>query len=454
MRVYIKTFGCPSNIYEGEIIENILSEAGHQITIDGDFDAIVINMCSVKGPSVNSAVRLAKQNSDKIVVVSGCIMENEVDKFPDYCGFVHSYCSHLITNAIESVRKGKSVRFFDRPKNLNDRLVPCRASNLISVVPINTGCNGICSYCSVRIVKGKLVSYPKKLVLSRVRSAIDGGTKEVWITSQDVAAYGMDSRSSTKDESDCQDVANADDISINQGLGKNNLVDILSDIVEIPGNFFVRIGMMNLPNLKIIIKNDRNRLFAILNHPKVYKFLHLPLQSGSDHVLKDMNRGYKAHDLLSTINKFRKKIPCLTIATDMICGFPTESDADFESSLSIIEKMKPDVVNISRFWRRPGTVAYDMNQVFSHIIKERSKKMTELFKMISFQNNSEWLGWEGDVLVNEIGKNNSLIGRNISYKPIIIKNKDSDIKQGDLVKVKITQHSVYDLKGTIIEKLN
>jgi MiaB/RimO family radical SAM methylthiotransferase len=223
------------------------------------------------------------------------------------------------------------------------------------------------------------------------------GAKEVWLTSQDMACYGRD-------------------------LGLT-LADLLEEICKIDGDFLVRVGMMT-PNFASDILD---RLVKTFTHRKIFKFLHLPIQSGDNDVLKRMQRGYTVEDFSHIIASFRKALPKITIATDVICGFPNETDEAFEKTLRLIEKIKPDIVNISKFFPRPNTPAERLGpKVPPREIKERSRKMTKLAEKIATEKNQAWIGWKGQILVDEKGnKPNSWIGRNYAYKPIVVRSKDS-----------------------------
>jgi MiaB-like tRNA modifying enzyme len=240
-----------------------------------------------------------------------------------------------------------------------------------------------------------------------VRQAIKNGCKELWVTSQDNGCYGRD-------------------------IGAN-LPQLLNEIVKIKEKFFVRVGMMNPLHVKPILDD----LINAYKNQKIFKFLHLPVESGSDKILKDMRRGYRVKDFKEIVEKFRRELIQLTLSTDIIVGYPTEKEADFQKTLNLIKEIKPDIVNISKFGPRTKTEAAKLKQLSPKIVKERSKKLFEIVRGISMKNNKKWLGWEGEVLVDEIGKENSYMARNFAYKPIVIKNKEEIL--GNFVKVKIIE---------------
>jgi threonylcarbamoyladenosine tRNA methylthiotransferase CDKAL1 len=278
-------------------------------------------------------------------------------------------------------------------------------NRMISILPISYGCLGSCSYCCVRNARGRLRSYSIEDVLARLRRDLEAGAKEVWLTSQDTGAYGKD-------------------------IGEN-LIKLLDKVIEQKGEFFVRIGMMN-PNHTIEMLHE---LVEVYKHQKIYKFIHIPVQSGDNGVLRSMNRGYTVEDFKETVNAFRREIPEITLSTDIICGFPSETEEAFGKSVRFLKEIKPDVLNISKFFARPNTPAERMKPLPSHIIKERSRNIAELHRRIGLEKNRRWLRWEGSVLVNNF-KRGSWVGRNIAYKPVVLDTEREGLL-GEKVRVRI-----------------
>ena len=293
-----------------------------------------------------------------------------------------------------------------------------RKNEIIEIIPISSGCKGNCTYCLTKKARGNLQSYDPNLILKRVRKASAQGVKEIWLTSQDNGAYGLD---------------------IN-----TTLPELLKKILEIPGNHKIRLGMAN-PNF--IIKYI-DELIPIFKNKKMFKFLHIPIQSGNDEVLRRMNRKYSAKDWIEIVERFRAEIPDITIATDIICGFPGETETQFRDTIYIVEKYEPDVVNRSKFWKRPGTPAATMKQTPGSEIKKRSAWLTNSFSWVIFQKNKKWMNWEGKILINEKGKEDSWVGRNFSYRPVIVKG---NYKIGQTIKVKVLNTTTWDLRAVEIK---
>ena len=191
-------------------------------------------------------------------------------------------------------------------------------------------------------------------------------------------------------------------------------------------------------------------MFNAFSHEKIYKFLHIPVQSGNNRILKSMLRGHSIEDFKTMSYNFRKKFPLSSLSTDIIVGYPTESDEEFQDTLNLLKSTKPDIVNLSKYGARPGTKAIEMEQVPVDIINERSRLLAFVIKEISLDQNQKWLNWTGQCLVNEKGKiEGTMIGRNFAYKPIVLKT--SDVILGNIYNIKITEvHSTY-LSAKILE---
>ncbi|TRO45714.1 radical SAM protein, partial [Candidatus Bathyarchaeota archaeon] len=250
-------------------------------------------------------------------------------------------------------------------------------------------------------------SYSVDEVVERVRRDLGSGAKEIWLTSQDTACYGRDFDAS--------------------------LADLLRRLCTVEGEFFVRIGMMNPDHVLDML----DELIEAYMCSKVFKFLHLPVQSGDDRVLGLMNRHYTAQEFKTIVEAFRKKFPQLTLSTDVICGFPGESPEAFKETKRLITEVQPDIVNVSKFFSRPHTPAEKMGALHPDEVNRRSRELAELTRRLSFGKNRSWIGWEGKVLFDERGKGESLMGRNFAYKPVVVKGDTSLL--GRFVEVRVVK---------------
>ena len=337
-----------------------------------------------------------------------------MDKLEDY-SVVGPYQINEIAEVVKQTLAGNKLQITGIENNKRLNLPKIRRNNVVEIVPICAGCLGYCSYCIVKRARGSLFSYNERAIIKQIESAVKDNVKEIWLTAQDTGCYGKDI--------------------------KSNLPKLLKKILGIKGDFKIRLGMCN-PNFALEYLKD---LIKIFKHEKMFKFLHIPVQSGNDDILKKMNRKYKAKDFVKIVQTFRKNISKITIATDIICGFPGETEKQFNDSIELIKKVRPDVLNISRFWARPETIAEKMpNQLRGEETKNRSRKMNKVFDSIALEQNKKWLGWKGRVIIDEIGKDNSFVGRNYCYKPVILKGK---YKLGQKVKVEVKDVTRYDLRA-------
>jgi threonylcarbamoyladenosine tRNA methylthiotransferase CDKAL1 len=423
-RVFVRNFGCSSNVADGEVLAGCLVEAGFQlVTSESEADILIYNTCAVKGPTENRIIDTIKHApKDKKIIVAGCLPKISFERLlreAHFDGAVGPAAGREIVDAVKRVLAGEKITNLSAVKERPQLNLPTQKSNpVISILPVNYGCLGSCTYCCVILARGHLRSSSIKEVVERVKCDYSSGTKEFWITSQDTACYGRD-------------------------LG-TDLAELLEALVKVEGIFHVRVGMMT-PNL---VTEMQSRLITVFDNPKIFKFLHLPVQSGDDTVLQYMRRFYTAEEFKRTVNTFRSKFPQLTLATDVIVGFPGETEEAFQNTLKLLEEVKPDIVNVSKFFARPKTVAARMKEglVDKEETKRRSTAAAELAKRLSAERNLRWTGWSGEILIDEKGKfEGSWVGRNFAYKPIAIQSDDYML--GKTIKVNVTETSTTYLKG-------
>ena len=423
-KTHIQTHGCSINFSESEIMNGLLVKAGFETADKESADIIIINVCTVKGD--NTALREVKKTNEefpeKKIIVAGCITKAVIKNSRDIdekISFINTHNIKRICEVVEEVLQENVVELLTKEKELKLNLPKVRKNPVVGIIAILNSCNGSCSYCSVKAMKGDLLSYPSENIIKEINNCLKDGCKEIWVTSQDNASYMLE-----KDK-------------------KSKLPELLKKIIEINKEFIVRIGMMN-PNNVLLIMDE---LIDIYKNKKIFKFLHIPVQSGNDKILKLMNRKYSVNDFKEIVNRFRKEIPDITISTDIICGFPTETEQQFNDSLNLIKEIKPDILNISRFQPRADTKAAAMEQIHGNITKNRSRLLTDIFLNISRMNNERWLKWQGKILIDEKGKYDSWVGRNHAYKPVIVKG---DLSLGQEKKVEIENITSFDLRAKII----
>jgi len=424
LQVYVRNFGCSANTADSEVLAGCLTHAGFKLApSESDADVLIYNTCAVKGPTENRVINALKQApKNRKLIVAGClpvISFERLQREVRFDGAVGPSIGSGIADVVSRVLAGEKVVELSN-LNCKPKLdLPRVPSNpLISVIPVSYGCLGSCAYCCVVFARGRPRSYGIEEVIERVKSDLASGAREFWITSQDTACYGRDL--------------------------KGDLADLLVALGGVPGDFKVRVGMMT-PNM---VTDIQNRLIAAFKGEQIFKFLHLPVQSGDDQTLRRMRRFYTAAEFRGIIGAFRGAFPDLTLATDVIVGFPGETQEAFESTLRLLEEVKPDVTNVSKFFARPRTPAAKITEglVGREEIKRRSAVAASVAKRLSLERNRRWVGWVGDVLVDEKGEvEGSWVGRNFAYKPVVIKSTDS--LMGKTVKVKIAEAQTTYLIG-------
>jgi MiaB-like tRNA modifying enzyme len=427
MRVLIKSYGCSANTADTEVLKGCLAKAGYKMADSASTANVVIyNTCAVKGPTENRIIHALKHiPREKKVIVTGClpvISFERLSREVRFDGAVGPAAGEKIVDTIKRVMKGEKVIDLDTSLTAKPSLTlpKLRSNPVISVLPVSYGCLGSCAYCCVVFARGHLRSYSINEVTEKVQKDVAEGAKEFWITSQDTACYG-------------------------RNIG-TNLANLLKTVCTVKGDFHVRVGMMT-PNLLTEILDE---LIEAFKNSKIFKFVHLPVQSGDDTVLKRMRRFYTVQDFWENVKAFRIAFPEVTLATDIICGFPGETRDAFENTLKLIGEIKPNIVNVSKFFARPHTAAAEMREAFVDPaeIKRRSSEAAKLVKRVALERNQRWIDWSGEVLIDEKGKvPGSWIGRNFAYKPITVKSSANLL--GKTLRVKVMKAFSTYLAGKV-----
>ncbi|MBT3407136.1 tRNA (N(6)-L-threonylcarbamoyladenosine(37)-C(2))-methylthiotransferase, partial [Candidatus Woesearchaeota archaeon] len=324
-KVYFETYGCTLNFSDTELMQGLLVDVGFTIVDDpNDSEVIVVNTCAVKKPTENKFFNKLKKLEDlrRPIIIAGCIAKALPEKLKKY-SLISPDNINDIVSVIEETMHDNTEKLLDYEKNPRLNLPLVRKNKIVEILPISKGCQGECTYCVVKYARGEFYSYQKEDIINQARSAINKGVKEIWVTAQDTGCYGKDLKSS--------------------------LPELLNELVKLPGDFKIRVGMMN-PNHVEEMFDD---LVEVLKNKKLFKFVHIPVQAGNDKILKKMKRKYTSSEFKTIVKNFREAIPEITIATDVICGFPGETKEQFQDTVNLIDEIKPEVMNISRFWSRP-----------------------------------------------------------------------------------------------------
>lgn len=380
--VCIETYGCTLNQSESEELIHQLKGYG-QVDSASEAHVVVLNTCMVIEATERKILKrielLYSQRGDRTLILSGCMVQPLGDR-------LRSLFPELLVMQNDRVAPYILAHFSCEPDTTSRRDVTAR-------VKIAQGCRGSCSYCIVKLIKGPIKSRSVEVIKTDVEHRIQHGAKQIFLTAQDAGAYGLDS-----------------------GFRLPELIEVLS---ELKYDFRLRIGMMNVSSIQDIVED----LLRAFKHPKVYKFLHLPVQSGSDGVLGQMERGYTVSDFKRIVARFRRACRDITLSTDFIAGFPTETAEDFQATMQLLRETRPLKVNITRFSKREGTPACILEPVVGRVAKERSRLLTAEHHRIAYEQNCLSLGKIYRALAVERGKNGSTILYNDNYRPIVVARK-------------------------------
>ncbi len=423
MKVYIESYGCTFNKADGQIMAGVLNENDIDLvdTID-DADVVIVNTCYVKLPTENKVIhkiqKLQKNYPDKKIIVGGCMVEIDQEKLksigPD-CSWIGPHQLNKVADVVEKTYCGEVIRESGFSKESKVNVPKITDDSLIHIIQICEGCLGACTFCCTRFARGPLNSYPIEDIKAEAKWAIENGAREIQLTAQDTAAYGRDTG--------------------------EKLSDLIKEVANLDGDFRIRVGMMHPKN----ILNDVDEIIDAIKHPKVYDFIHLPVQSGSDKVLKEMRRGHTIVQYLEIVDKFKSEIPDLTLATDIIVGFPTETDDDFEKTVELLNDVKPSIIHLSKYQHRKGAISSSLKEIPHHVMKKRSKFLSEIKSEITQAENEELLDSYQNILVVEKGSKGGFIAKTDSYIPVVVEN----VSLGEFVRVKITQATATYLRGVV-----
>ena len=418
-KIFVESYGCSASFADSEMISGLILNGGHTLVdTSSESDLNIVVTCSVKDATANKMIHRIKSLKKKPLVVAGCLPKAEqstVEKFSENASMLGPNSLGKTLQVIDSTLGGIKQIALEDSDVTKVGLPKVRLNPAVGIVEIASGCLSECTFCQTKLSKGDLTSYRIGDIVRQVETEINDGCKEIWLTSTDNGCYGFD---------------------INTDLP--SLVDA---VVEIPQDFRVRVGMMN-PMYMVRIKES---LINSFDNPKVYKFLHIPVQSGSDKVLHDMKRGHTVETFRDVVKRARERFPEFTISTDVIVGFPSETFEDFEKTVDLLKETRPDVVNLSKYSARPGTDAAKWKQIDVAEIKKRSKIIFEIINQISLENNQKWLGWKGEALFNEKTEE-GIKARNFAYKSIFV---DEPVEIGQTHTVKIIDVTKHSLVGKI-----
>ena len=429
---FIRTYGCQSNVRDSENISGILKELSFkEVNCIEKANLIILNTCTIR-ENANDKVfgeigllKKYKQKNKKLKIgICGCMAQEQhvieliKTKYPQV-DFVFG------TNNLDQIPEilnqviNKNKRIFlvkQQPESLFNNLPSLRNSKVKAFVSIMQGCDNFCSYCIVPYVRGQMVSRSKEAILNEIKELIKKGYKEVTLLGQNVNSYGIDK--------------------------KNNYFfwDLLDDVAN-----------LKIPRIRFVTSNPWNfneKIIDIMEkHPNIMPYLHLPVQSGDDEILKRMNRKTKINEYINLIKEIKTRIKDIAISTDIIVGFPNESNKAFENTIKMYKKLEFDNAYTFIYSPRKNTPAAKMKD--DVLFKEKQKRLYELNKLVKFyaqKNNDNYLNKVVEVLVEGKSKKNSSVYTGYSKQWKVV-NFEGKCKIGDIVNVKITKTLNFSLFG-------
>lgn len=411
MKVGIYSLGCKVNIYESEYITELLKNHNYEIVdFNSKADIYIINTCSVTNASdakSRKIIREAKKlNPNSLVIAMGCYTQIKPEDTAADIVIGNKDKSKIIELIKEHYKSNKKIeKIYDIRNNIEfeDMTIHNFENHTRAFVKIQDGCNAFCTYCIIPYARGRLRSKNFNTVIEEVTKLVNNGYKEIVLTGIHTGKYGID-------------------------IG-TTLEKLLTELIKIPNIYRIRLSSIEINEITDGILNLMQNTDIIARH------LHIPLQSGSDKILKLMNRKYNLDYFINRINDIKNKIGDISITTDLIVGFPNETEEDFQDTINTLNKIKFTKIHTFPYSKRDGTVASTMkNQIDGNIKKKRVKKVLELSKNMEYQFYYSRIGREYDILT-ETTKNNKCLGHTSNYIPITI---EKNIKDNSIIKVKIT----------------
>jgi len=409
VKAYIEAHGCALNRGEALEFKSILKSAGWDMASNPESaDMNFIATCAVIETTEREMMKRIRQLNDagKPLIVTGCmasVLRSKIEPIAPKAMFVEP----------DSLDELCKVVGLSEDKKWTPIPYP---NTFCHIVPIASGCLGNCEYCITKNARGNLNSRSEETIIDEIsRIEFSLGVKEIQITAQDTAAYGKD-------------------------LG-SSLPKLLNSLAQSEFDIMIRVGMMNP---RTVMSNLDDLVAAYSNH-KIFKFLHLPIQSASNRLLKDMSRGYTVQDFEMIVKEFREWFPELTLSTDLIVGYPGETREDHTANMKFLRRVKPDIVNITRFSPRPGTGAANVNEkIPGWVTKARSRELTILRFQLSNAKNRDKLDKIVDTVVTEKGSKSTMIARTSNYEQVILPRS---VDLGQRITARITDYSSIHLIG-------
>ena len=413
MKIYLETHGCTFNQADGELMASILSDKHTLVNNIDDADIVILNTCYVKLPTEQKMItkisKIKKQYPEKKLIVGGCMVEVDPVRLNKFAGddcWIGPHKIDKINEVVDKSINGEIVHEYGKTEIIKAGKNKKPLESLTHILQICEGCNGACTFCCTKVARGFLISYPIDIIVDEAKEAIENGCKELQVTAQDSACFGLDTGES--------------------------FADLLNALGSLDGDFRIRVGMMHPKSLKGQLDDV---ISAFKKNDKIYNFVHIPVQTGSDKFLKEMNSLHTLEEYKDMINKFKTEIPDLSLATDIIIGYPTETDEDFQETLDLLYEIKPDIIHISKYMHRPGAQSNNLTEIDHKTMKERSHRVNKVKTEVMLENNKRYENTIQKVLITGEGATGGYVGYTNSYKNVIV----DDAEIGSFIDVKIIE---------------
>ena len=394
MRVYVEAFGCTQNQGEGAAIGRALTARGHELVPEArGSDAAVLVSCGVIGPTETRMVarwRTLAASAPRLLV-TGCLVPLRTELFD---GPARARTTFVPIR--EQARIPELLGTTDLPPHSG--ALPMAApgpGRLVEELVVAQGCTSGCAYCFSRLARGTLRSVPAEELDERLAAAVGRGAREVRLTGLDTAAWGADLP------------------------GRARLPELVTRLAPRLGPARLRVGMMSPQSLAPFAEAYASALAA----PGVFRFVHLPVQSGSDAILSAMHRGYLVHEFRRQVDLLRSRVAELHVATDVIVGFPGETEDDARATEELVERVGPETVNVTRFSARPGTAAARLPPLAPRLARDRSRRLASLRHRVARERLERWIGERRRARVMEYGPGGSAMARLDNYLPVVLSQR-------------------------------
>ena len=439
-RATVITYGCQMNVNESAKMTQMLKKMGYEMTEDIEHsDLVFLNTCTVREGAATKVYgklgdlkRIKEEKSGNMIIgVTGCLAQEVRDEFIKRTPYVDLVLGNQnigrIPDIIERIEKGEETHIVmvDDEDELPTRVDADFGDDIVASISITYGCNNYCTFCIVPYVRGMERSVPINEVVRDVEQYTKKGYKEILFLGQNVNSYGSD----LADKSD-------------------NFAELLKRSAAVEGDFWIKYVSPHPKDFSDDV------IDAIAKNSKIARMLHLPLQSGSTKILDAMNRGYTKEEFIKLAKKIKEKIPDIGLTTDIIVGFPGETDEDFQDTMDVVNEVGFENAYMFMYSKRTGTPAATMeNQVDEKVKNERLQKLIRLQNMKAREESQKYLGQTIKVLVEGPSRKNPemLTGRTSTHKVVLFKNNGKNLK-GKFVNIKINDAKTWTLYGELVEE--